>query len=126
VNEDVGHTVVHFLCTGNYETLRTASEPGASKMEIEFRRSMLVYQAAREYDLYDLETYAKKYIEVFGESMSSFIYSSLIQLMAGKILASIMRFIVNNAPFNFSSNQFHSIGLKSFATDLSTDVASLL
>ncbi|EAL91126.1 hypothetical protein KXX54_001501 [Aspergillus fumigatus] len=72
VNEEVGHTVVHFLCTGNYETLRTASEPGASKIGIEFRRSMLVYQAAKEYDLYDLETYAKKYIEVFGESMSIF------------------------------------------------------
>ncbi|KAF4264834.1 hypothetical protein CNMCM8812_003392 [Aspergillus fumigatus] len=72
VNEEVGHTVVHFLCTGNYETLRTAFEPGASKIGIEFRRSMLVYQAAKEYDLYDLETYAKKYIEVFGESMSIF------------------------------------------------------
>jgi hypothetical protein len=72
VNEDVGHTLVHFLCTGNYETLRTTSEPGASKVEIEFRRSMLVYQAASEYDLYDLKTYAKKYIEVFGESMSIF------------------------------------------------------
>jgi hypothetical protein len=33
---------------------------------------MLVYQVAREYDSYDLETYAKKYIEMFGESMSIF------------------------------------------------------
>jgi hypothetical protein len=72
VDEEAGHTVVHFLCTGNYETLRTASEPGVSKMAIEYRRSMLVYQAAREHDLYDLETYAKKYIEMFGESMSIF------------------------------------------------------
>ncbi|GFF50455.1 hypothetical protein IFM46972_09049, partial [Aspergillus udagawae] len=87
VDEEVGHTVVHFLCTGKYETLRTASEPGTSKMAIEYRRSMLVYQAAREYDLYDLETYAKKYIEMFGESMSIFdrmeaareIYSKLPQ-----------------------------------------------
>ena len=87
MDEEVGHTVVHFLCTGNYETLRTASEPGAFKMAIEYRRSMLVYQAAREYDLYDLETYAKKYIEMFGELMSIFdrmeaareIYSKLPQ-----------------------------------------------
>ncbi|RHZ60744.1 uncharacterized protein CDV56_108116 [Aspergillus thermomutatus] len=87
VDDEVGHTVVHFLCTGNYETLRTASEPGVSKMAIEYRRSMLVYQAARKYDLYNLETYAKKYIEMFGESMSTFdrmeaareIYSKLPQ-----------------------------------------------
>lgn len=72
MNEEVGHTVVHFLCTSNYETLQTASKPGASKIGIKFRRSMLVYQAAKEYDLYNLETYAKKYIKVFGESMSIF------------------------------------------------------
>ncbi|EAW14873.1 uncharacterized protein ACLA_002840 [Aspergillus clavatus NRRL 1] len=72
VDDEVGHTVVHFLRTGNYETLRAASEPGVSKMAIEYRRSMLVYQAARKYDLCDLETYAKKYIEMFGESMSTF------------------------------------------------------
>jgi hypothetical protein len=39
---------------------------------MEYRRSILVYQAARRYDLYDLETYAKKYIEMFGESTSIF------------------------------------------------------
>ncbi|KAH3434733.1 hypothetical protein KXW39_002477 [Aspergillus fumigatus] len=72
VDDEVGHTVVHFLCTGNYETLRTTSEPGVSQMAIEFRKSMLVYQAARKYDLYGLQTYAKKYIEMFGESMSIF------------------------------------------------------
>ncbi|GFG19063.1 hypothetical protein IFM5058_09663 [Aspergillus udagawae] len=72
VDEEVGHPVVHFLCTGNYETLRTASQPGASKAAIKYRRSMLDYQAARDYDLYDLETYAKKYIEMFGKSMSIF------------------------------------------------------
>ncbi|KAH1415129.1 hypothetical protein KXV64_006649, partial [Aspergillus fumigatus] len=87
VDEEVGHTVVHFLCTGNYETLQTAPEPGVSTTAIEYRRSMLVYQAARRYDLYDLETYAKRYIEMFGESMSIFdrmetaseIYSKLPQ-----------------------------------------------
>jgi hypothetical protein len=41
-------------------------------MAIEFRKSMLIYQAARKYDLYGLQTYAKKYIEMFGESMSIF------------------------------------------------------
>jgi hypothetical protein len=72
VDEEVGHTVVQFLCTGNYETLRTASDPDVSNMAIEYRRSMLVYHAARKYDLYDLEVYAKKYIKIFGESMSTF------------------------------------------------------
>ncbi|KAF7164511.1 hypothetical protein CNMCM6106_001029 [Aspergillus hiratsukae] len=87
VDEEVGHTVVHFLCTGNYETLQTASDPDVTNMAIEYRRSMLVYHAARKYDLYDLEMYAKKYIEMFGDSMSAFdrmeaareIYSKLPQ-----------------------------------------------
>ncbi|EAW24053.1 uncharacterized protein NFIA_036250 [Aspergillus fischeri NRRL 181] len=87
VDEEVGHTIVHFLCTGSYETLRTASDSGLSNMATEYRRSMLVYHAARKYDLYDLEMYAKKYIKMFGESMSAFdsmeaarkIYSKLPQ-----------------------------------------------
>ncbi|KAF4211303.1 hypothetical protein CNMCM5878_002840 [Aspergillus fumigatiaffinis] len=72
VDDEVGHTIVHFLCTGNYETLRTASETGVSKVVIEYRRSMLVYEAANKYGLYDLKAYAKKYIEMFGKSMSIF------------------------------------------------------
>jgi hypothetical protein len=56
-------------------------------MATEYRRSMLVYQAARKYDIYGLQTYAKKYIEMFSESMSIFgrmevareIYSQLPQ-----------------------------------------------
>ncbi|KAK9607401.1 hypothetical protein V6Z93_000947 [Aspergillus fumigatus] len=72
VDDEVGHTIVHFLCTGNYETLRTASETGVSKIAIEYRRSMLVYEAANKYGLYDLKAYAKKYIEMFGKSMSIF------------------------------------------------------
>ncbi|KAH3511951.1 hypothetical protein KXV55_002216 [Aspergillus fumigatus] len=72
VDDEVGHTIVHFLCTGNYETLRTASETGVSKIAIEYRRSMLVYEAANKYGLYDLAAYAKKYIEMFGKSMTIF------------------------------------------------------
>ncbi|KAF4292865.1 hypothetical protein KXX33_009211 [Aspergillus fumigatus] len=72
VDEEVGHTIAHFLCTGSYETLRTTSDSGLSNVAIEYRRSMLVYHAARKYDLYDLEVYAKKYIQMFGQSMSAF------------------------------------------------------
>ncbi|PKX88860.1 uncharacterized protein P174DRAFT_471122 [Aspergillus novofumigatus IBT 16806] len=54
VDEEVSHTIIHFLCTGNYKTLRTASKP------------------ARKYDLYGLQTYAKKYIKIFSKLISIF------------------------------------------------------
>ncbi|GFF82392.1 conserved hypothetical protein, partial [Aspergillus lentulus] len=43
VDEEVGHTIIYFLYTSNYETLRKVSKPDASKTVIEYRRSMLVY-----------------------------------------------------------------------------------
>lgn len=72
VDEDVGHTFVHFLYSGSYETLNSALDQGTSCVAREYRRSILVYKAARLYDLPGLEVLARKYIEQFGESLPLF------------------------------------------------------
>ncbi|PGG94985.1 hypothetical protein AJ80_10061, partial [Polytolypa hystricis UAMH7299] len=72
VDEDVGHTFVHFLYTGAYETLSSAPDPGVSCAVREYKRSVLAYHAARKHRLPELEVLSKKYIEHFGESISIF------------------------------------------------------
>ncbi|KAL4737888.1 hypothetical protein BDV11DRAFT_190617 [Aspergillus similis] len=64
VDEDVGHTVVHFLYTGQYETLDAQCDRVR-----EYRRSVLAYQAATTYGIFGLEAVASKYIEHFGALM---------------------------------------------------------
>ncbi|CBF82344.1 hypothetical protein AN9197.2 [Aspergillus nidulans FGSC A4] len=62
VDEDIGHTFVHFLYTGQYETLYSNCDRVR-----EYRRSVFAYQAARKYGLPVLEALAKRYIEHFSE-----------------------------------------------------------
>jgi hypothetical protein len=69
VHEDAGHTFANFLYTGTYETTRSTLDQGTSRVAIEFRRSVLVYQASRTYGLPILEALARKYLEYFGESI---------------------------------------------------------
>ncbi|KAL3490253.1 hypothetical protein BJX62DRAFT_238232 [Aspergillus germanicus] len=61
VDEDIGHTLIHFLYTGRYETLYSGYN-----VATEYRRSALAYQAARRYELFGLEAVAKRQIKHFG------------------------------------------------------------
>lgn len=66
VDEDVGHTLVHFLYSGSYETIDLTLMEG-TYMEREYQRSLLVYQASRTYNIPNLGELAKKYIEHFDK-----------------------------------------------------------
>lgn len=46
IDEDVGHTLVHFLYSGSYETIGAALAEG-THVEREYRRSLSVCQASR-------------------------------------------------------------------------------
>ena len=70
VHEDVGHTLVHFLYSGSYETIDSPLEEGESEIFREYRKAVLAYQASRTYKLLALETLAKRYIELFGEGLT--------------------------------------------------------
>ena len=71
VPEDIGHTLVHFLYTGAYETIDSPLGERTSYVEREYQRSVQVYHACRKYGLPDLEALAAKYIEYFGEAMTT-------------------------------------------------------
>ncbi|KAJ6021260.1 hypothetical protein N7540_006764 [Penicillium herquei] len=71
VHEDVGHTLVHFLYSGSYETIDSPLEEGESKVAREYKRAVLAYRASRTYKLPALESLAKRYIKIFSESMTT-------------------------------------------------------
>ncbi|KAK2739764.1 hypothetical protein FQN57_006461 [Myotisia sp. PD_48] len=69
VDEEVAHTLLHFLCTGTYETLKPrfcAMTPDEERMT-EFRRSILVYNVARQYDIVGLEIQARQNILIYDK-----------------------------------------------------------
>ncbi|EAU30032.1 predicted protein [Aspergillus terreus NIH2624] len=71
VDPDIGHTLVHYLYTGTYETLRCSSSEGPRRA-IEFRRSVHVYHAARMYEIDGLVQYAKEYMRRFDDAATLF------------------------------------------------------
>lgn len=71
VHEDVGHTLVHFLYSGCYETIDSPPDEEQSEIAREYRKAVLAYQASRTYKLSGLETLAKGYIEYFGAAMTT-------------------------------------------------------
>lgn len=71
VHPDIGHTLVHYLYTGTYETLRCSSSEGLRRA-IEFRRSVHVYHAARMYGIDGLVQYAKEYMRRFDDAATLF------------------------------------------------------
>lgn len=60
---------MHFLYTGNYETINSPLDEGTSDIEREYKRSILAYQASRSYGLSGLEVIAKQKIDRLGEDM---------------------------------------------------------
>ncbi|KAL2848994.1 hypothetical protein BJX68DRAFT_267338 [Aspergillus pseudodeflectus] len=70
---DIGHTVLHFLYKGEYETIAYGKiEAETHRVEIEYKRSLQVYYAARKYEIHGLDTLAQNYIMTLSESLSIF------------------------------------------------------
>ncbi|PLN84983.1 hypothetical protein BDW42DRAFT_17601 [Aspergillus taichungensis] len=69
VDEDVGHTMVHFLYTGGYETVRSPLGEGTSDLAREYKRSVLVYHASRTWGLTNLEVLAQQKMLLLDEEL---------------------------------------------------------
>ncbi|KAI9042483.1 uncharacterized protein KD926_005564 [Aspergillus affinis] len=69
IHEDVGHTMVHFLYTGGYETVNSPLDEGTSDISREYKKSVLVYHASRTYGLPELETIAKQKMKQLDEEI---------------------------------------------------------
>ncbi|GLA78874.1 hypothetical protein AtubIFM55763_001037 [Aspergillus tubingensis] len=73
VDADVGHTILHFLYKGKYETVfRAENQRKTHEVELEYERSVQVYYAARKYNIEGLDTLAQNYILALGETLSIF------------------------------------------------------
>ncbi|KAE8372308.1 hypothetical protein BDV26DRAFT_297983 [Aspergillus bertholletiae] len=85
VDEDIGHTIVHFLYTGQYKTLNPGSGKSISDIPKEFERSIHAYCAALVYGIHGLETLAKRYIEILGSLVSVFDVLRSVKTVFSKI-----------------------------------------
>jgi hypothetical protein len=70
IHEDAGHTLVHFLYSGEYETINAPLDEDTSDIAGEYKKSIFVYQASRKYGIDTLEAHALKYIQRFGDGLS--------------------------------------------------------
>ncbi|KAL5334278.1 hypothetical protein BJX70DRAFT_22716 [Aspergillus crustosus] len=72
VDEDIGHTFIHFLYTGDYQTLKPSSTRDMPMRAIEYSRSVLAYHAGLRYGLDGLADHGRKYIQIFDRDVQIF------------------------------------------------------
>jgi hypothetical protein len=72
LDEDIGHTLVHYLYTGTYQTLKLRGGSDDAGRITEYRISVLAYCAARMYGLNGLNRFAKDNIERLGKGIPIF------------------------------------------------------
>ncbi|PYI09399.1 hypothetical protein BO78DRAFT_337472 [Aspergillus sclerotiicarbonarius CBS 121057] len=72
INQDIGHTLIHFLYTGTYQTIAPSiNDPYVNPRSREFERSVYAYQAARRYNITGLEDIAREYMFTFDDSVTT-------------------------------------------------------
>ena len=67
--DDVGHTLVHYLFTGNYETLQSQT---ADDQLVEFKRNVNLHSIATKYGLSRLTTIARENLQKHAEGLAIF------------------------------------------------------
>lgn len=67
VDEDIGHTFIHYLYTGDYQTLKPSPTCDMPRRAIEYSRSVLAYHAALSYGLDGLADHAREYMQTFDK-----------------------------------------------------------
>jgi hypothetical protein len=72
VDGDIGHTLVHYLYTGTYQTLKLQGVSDLSDSTTEYRRACLVYCTARLYELDSLAEHAVQNMKLFEKGLSIF------------------------------------------------------
>jgi hypothetical protein len=70
VDEDIGHTIMHYLYTGNYETVKPPSTSELPTRATEYTRSVFAYRVAVRHGLDGLTEHAKRYIQTFDKEVS--------------------------------------------------------
>ncbi|KAE8131506.1 hypothetical protein BDV38DRAFT_288616 [Aspergillus pseudotamarii] len=69
VDENIGHTLMHYLYTGDFQLRKASSTCDVSKQHEYYSQSVLAYCAALKYGLCGLQDQAKRFMEVLGPSV---------------------------------------------------------
>ena len=85
VDEDIGHTLTHYLYTGQYQTLSLGSVPDEDRLETEFKRSVLAYCAARLCGIDKLEELTKEKIEELSRELTIFNLQTVAEEVHSKL-----------------------------------------
>lgn len=83
VDEDIGHTLIHYLFTGQYQTL--ALDPDDVRIVTEFKRSVLAYCAARLCGIERLEELTKAKVEELSKGLSIFDIQKVAEEVSPKL-----------------------------------------
>lgn len=86
VSLDVGHVLVHFLVTGNYECLKPQGESRAEKDASEFDTALRTYAAAESFELPSLCELGEMEMRRLGDELS---LPSIIDIMEEACPASL-------------------------------------
>ena len=70
VDERIGHTLMHYLYTGDFQVQKASSNSGTPKKQVYYAQSVLAYCTATKYSLSGLQDHAKGFMEAFGPSNS--------------------------------------------------------
>lgn len=68
MDEDIGQTIIHYLYTGEYQTLKLPSTYESPR--VEYTRSVFAYRAAVSHGLDGLAEHAKRYMQIFDKEVS--------------------------------------------------------
>jgi hypothetical protein len=70
VSAAIGHTLVHYLYTGTYQTLEATVEGAVATAHINLKQALLTIVLASAYEIQSLERLVKEQIEIYGGRMS--------------------------------------------------------
>lgn len=72
VDEEIAHTLIHFIYTQKYQSLGLGGVPESARAVAEFKRSILAYCAAKLCKIEELEEVTRAKMDHFGELLSLF------------------------------------------------------
>ena len=85
VDDEIGHTLIHYLYTGEYQVLGLESIPLEARTPEEFKTSILAYCAARHCGIDSLEDLTKTKIEQLGNDLSIFDLHRVAEQVSAKL-----------------------------------------
>jgi hypothetical protein len=77
IDDRISHTFIHYLYTGQYQTLKASTAHGVPEGRIEYERSLLAYRAGSQCGLKGLAEHGKKYLRSFEKDIHVFDVLSL-------------------------------------------------